>query len=230
MGNAKEGNSMKLRSVKLARAIWLVNYFDLNPYGSSLIPAIPKIVQKYMFQVIPIKPDEFDLSKGVNFREGTFQINDRVIGINLSIYNDGLVVDTRSSTGDSDVFLNEFLAWISIEFGLASYQEFLKSKMYLSELWVQTDKALNSLNPKLDDFAKRLTGSIVGRSHQPLAFETTGISFWTDPTIMINPPGPFRFEREENAPFGEHRYYSAAPLQTNIHLEMLTELENILSN
>ena len=91
---------MKLRSVKLARAIWLVNYFDLNPYGSSLVPAIPKIVQKYMFQVNPIKPDEFDLSKGVNFREGTFQINNRAIAINLIIYNDGLVADNRSSTDD----------------------------------------------------------------------------------------------------------------------------------
>ena len=221
---------MKLRSVKQARAIWLVNYFDLNPYGTSLFPTIPKIAQKYMFQAVPTKPDELELGKGVNLRGGTFKNDNRAIAVDLTIYGDGLVADTRSSTDDSDVFLNEFLAWMSMEFGLASYQEFLKSKLYLSELWVQTDKVLNSLNHKLDDFAKRLTASIVGRGHQHLEFETSGISFWTDPTIMVNPPGPFRFEREENAPFGEHRYYSAAPLQTDVHLELLTELESILSN
>lgn len=221
---------MKLRSVKLARAIWLVNYYDINPYGSSLVPALPKITQKYIFQVIPTKPDDFELSKGVNFRDGTFQNNNRALAINLTIFTDGIVADTRSSTDDSDLFINEFLTWMSIEFGLAAYQEFLKSKMYLSELWVQTDKALNSLNPKLDNFAKRLTESIVGRNHQPLAFETTGINFGTDSTIMVNPPGPFRFEREENAPFGEHRYYSAAPLQTDAHLKILEDLENILSS
>ncbi len=221
---------MKLRSVKLARAIWLVNYYDINPYGTSLVPALPKIVGKYMFQIIPTKAEEFDLSKGVNFRDGTFQNNDRALAINLTIFGDGLVADTRSSTDDSDFFINELLTWMSIEFGLAPYQEFLKSKMYLSELWIQTDKALNSLNPKLDNFAKQLTESIVGRSHQPLAFETTGISFWTDTTIMVNPPGPFRFEREENAPFGEHRYYSSAPLQTDVHLGLLTELEAILTS
>jgi hypothetical protein len=220
---------MNLRSVKLARSIWLVNYFDLNPHGISLFPHLSKIGQKYMFQVVPTKPDELDLTKGVLFRAGTFQNENRSIAFDLTVYNDGLVVDTRSSTNDSDLIIDEYLTWLSTEMGLAPYKGILKSKLYLSELWVQTDKALNSLNPKLDSFAKRLTTSIVGRSHQPLAFEASGIIFWTDPTVMVNPPGPFRFEREENAPFGEHRYYSSAPLQTDVHLKLLEELENILS-
>jgi len=219
---------MKLLSVKQARSIWFINIMDLI-HGRSSVPLIPSIVEKYKFQIFPNKPDELDLSKGVKFLAGTFQKDQHNIGIDLTVFNDGFVADTRSSTDDSDAFLNEHLTWITTELGLPPYPEVLRSTVYLSELWVQTDKPLNALNPKLADFANRLTSLIVGHGHHPIAFETTGISFWTDP-IVVNPPGPFRFERADNTPFGERRYYSTAPLQTNIHFEMLKELENILGS
>jgi hypothetical protein len=92
---------------------------------------------------------------------------------------------------------------------------------------VQTDKLLNSLNPKLDSFTKRIASLIDGHSHHSIAYETSGISFWTDP-VLINSPTPFRFERVIDRPFAENRYYSVAPLQTDVHLEMLDELESIL--
>ena len=221
---------MKLLSIKQARSIWLVYLVDLNPRGRNVLSLIPLIVAKYKFVQSPAKPEELDLAKGVKFIGGSFhkdQQND--IGIDLTIYNDGFLADTRSSTEDSDAFLDEFLNWISTEFDLIPYQEVLRSKVYVSELWVKTDKSLNALNPKLEKFAKRITSLIVGHEHHPIAFETSGISFWTDPTV-INPPGAFRFERLIDAPFSENRYYSAAPLQTDAHLEILTELERILSS
>ncbi len=114
-----------------------------------------------------------------------------------------------------------------MEIDLVPYQEVLRSKLYLSELYVQTKKSLNSLNPKLSAFAKHLTSLIVGHEHHPIAFETSGLSFWTDPGIG-SPPGSFRFERVIDVPFNTNRYYSSAPLQTDAHLKMLEELENIL--
>ena len=219
---------MKLLSVKQARSIWFINLVDLTR-GRSLVPLIPGIVEKYKFQIFPTKPDELDLSKGVKFLAGSFQKDLKEMVVDLTVFNDGLIADTQSSTEDSDDFLNEHLTLIATELDLVPYQEVLRSKVYLSELWVQTEKNLNALNPKLENFAKRLTSLIVGHNHHPIAFETTGITLWTDP-IVVNPPGHFRFERAENTPFGEHRYYSAAPLQTDIHIEMLEELENILSS
>lgn len=217
---------MKLLSVKQARSIWLVNLVDLTR-GRSVTPMIPSIIDRYKFLKFPTKPEELDLSQGVKFLAGTFQKNQNNLAIDLTVFNDGFVADTRSSTEDSDDFLNEHLTWIATELNLSPYQEVLRSKVYFSELSVQTDKHLNALNPKLENFAKRITSLIVGHNHHPISFETTGITFWTDP-IVVNPPGPFRFERAENTPFGDHRYYSAAPLQTNVHFEMLMELENIL--
>ncbi len=218
---------MKLLSVNQARSIWFIKLVDFTR-GRSLISMIPSIVNRYKFQIFPTKPEEFELGNGVKFSLGSFQKDQQNMAIDLVIFSDGLVADTKSSTEDSDFFLNESLTWIAVEFGLVPYQEVLRSKVYLSELWVQTDKSLNSLNPKLESFAKRLTSLIVGHEHHPISFETSGINFWTDP-IIVNPPGAFRFERAEKAPFGEQRYYSAAPLQTDVHLEMLGEFENILS-
>ena len=221
---------MKLLSVKLARSIWLVNIVDLNPRGLSLFGLITPIVNKYKFQIYPTKPEEL-IGKDVieiKFNGGSFQKDTQHnIAVDLTIFNDGLVVDTRSSTKDSDAFLNDFLNYVSKEFSLTPYLEVLRSKIYVSEVWVQTDKLLNSLNSKLDSFAKRITSLTEGHSHHPIAYETSGIIFWTDP-VVTNPPTPFRFERVIDRPFAENRYYSAAPLQTDVHLEMLDELESIL--
>jgi len=223
---------MKLLSVKQARSIWLMYLVDLNPRGLNLFTLIPQIITKYNFQLYPTKPEELDIGKDtreIKFSAGSFQKDQQHnIGFDLTIYNDGLMVDTRSSTDDSDVIIDEFLNWLSTA-GLVPYQDVLRSKLYVSELWVQTDKSLNTLNPKLESFAKRVTSLIVGHEYHPIAFETSGITFWTDPTVG-NPPGAFRFERLIDVPFSENRYYSAAPLQTNIHLEMLEEFESILSS
>lgn len=221
---------MKLLSVKQARSIWLVNVVDLNPRGLNLFDLITPIVKKYKFQIYPTNPEEL-IGKDVieiKFKGGSFQKDTKHnIAVDLTIFNDGLVVDTRSSTKDSDAFLKDFLNYVSKEFGLTPYIEVLRSKIYVSEVWVQTDKLLNTINPKLDSFAKRITSLIEGHSDRPIAYETSGIIFWTDP-VVTNPPTPFRFERVIDRPFAENRYYSAAPLQTDVHLEMLDELESIL--
>jgi hypothetical protein len=219
---------MKLVSVKQARAIWLINLIDLNPRGRNMLALVQNIVNRYHFAQFPTKPEELDLSKGVKFRWGTVQKNDVPINIDLTIYNDGFLADTRSSTNDSDAFLDEFLTYMAEEFNFVPYNEVIRTKSYVSELFVTTDKSLNTLNPKLEKFGKLITSFVKGHSHHPIAFETVGITFWTDQTITL-PPGPFRFERVIDIPFAENRYYSAAPLQTESHLEVLEEFEKILS-
>lgn len=223
---------MRLLSIKQARSIWLIYLIEINPRGLNLSPLIKPMIERYKFQIFPTKPEEFGFGKEIReikFIGGSFQKDQQHnIGFDLTIYIDGLMVDTRSSTDDSDTIINELLNWVSTEVDLVPYQDVLRAKLYLSELYVQTNKSLNSLNPKLTGLAKHLNSLIVGHEHHPIAFETSGLSFWTDPAIG-NPPGPFRFERVIDAPFNTNRYYSAAPLQTDAHLKMLEELEKMLS-
>jgi hypothetical protein len=222
---------MKLLSVKQARSIWLAYLMDLNPHGIDLLALIPFIREKYRFLELTPTIDKINKeTKEIKFGLGSFQKDPQYnISVDLSIYVDGLIADTRSSTNDSDVFLAEFFNWTAKEFGLTPYEEVLRTKLYVSELFVQSDKSLNDLNPKLTNFAKKLTSLIVGHEHHPVSFETIGIQFWTSP-IITNPPGPFRLERLIDVPFSENRYYSVAPLQTDIHLEMLEEFERILGS
>ncbi|MHB8068157.1 MAG: hypothetical protein ACYDIC_09680 [Desulfobaccales bacterium] len=221
---------MKLLSVKQARSIWLAYLIDLNPRGFDLLALIPSIREKYRFIEYSPTIDKINReTKEIQFGLGSFQKDHgNSIRIDLSIFNDGFIADTMSSTKDSDAFLEEFLNWISTGFGFASYQEVLRTKLYVSELWVEIDKPLNAFNPKLVNFANKLTSLIVGYEHKNISFEMAGIQFWTSPNI-VNPPAPFRLERSIEVPFNQNRYYSGAPLQTDVHLEMLEELEKILS-
>ena len=184
---------MKLLSIKQARSIWLIYLLELNPRGRNPLPLISAMIAKYNFLQSPGKPEEFDLSKGVKFGNGSFQKGvEHEIVIDLTFFNDGIIADTRSSTKDSDAFLDEFLNWISGEFWFVPYREIIRKKLYLSELFIQTDRTLNTLNPKLERFVKHLNSVIVGHENHPIGFEATGIMFGTDPRI-INSPGPFKF-------------------------------------
>ena len=146
---------MKLLSVQRARSIWLINLVDLNPHGRNVFSLIAPVIEKYKFVQFPTKPEELDLSKGINFVGGSFQKDPQNdIAIDLTIFNDGFIADTRSSTEDSDAFLDEFFSWIAEEFGLVPYKEILRSRVYVSELWVKTEKSLNALNPKLREFCE----------------------------------------------------------------------------
>jgi hypothetical protein len=219
---------MKLIAVKQARSIWMINIVDLNPRGRNLLTAVvPALVERYKFREFPKTPQEFDLGKGVKFVAGTFQKDQKDILVNLTVYGDGFISDTRSSTDDSDAFLDDHLSWIATEFDLVPYQAILRTRFYLNEVWVHTDRRLNALNPKLESFAKRLNSLIPGHI-SPIAYEASGISFGNDPTLSVTPPPLFKFERTEKTSFSENRYYSIAPLKTQDHLEMLDELERIL--
>lgn len=219
-------------SVQRARSIWLVHLTDLNPEGLNLVPLFQPLISRYNFQLFPTKPEDLfgkEVTE-IKFSGGSFQKDPQHnISVELVIFSWGLVAETKSSTNDSDAFLNDLLNWASTEMKLTPYQEVLRSRAYVSEVWVQTEKRLNSLNPKLDNLAKRITSLITGHTHHPIAYETSGIFFWTDP-VVVNSPGIFRFERVIDVPFSENRYYSAAPLQTDAHAEVLTELESILTN
>ncbi len=217
---------MKLLSINLARSIWLVSTLDLNPRGIRLDRILyPFLIDTYKFRKYPSSLESVDPNKGEIFEDGEFLIeNDHSIAVNLTIHNYGIVVDTRSSTHNSDNFLEDVFSRFSEIFKPPTFQSIVKEKLYFSQVYVSTDKSIELLNPKLKQISKYLSQN-VGKDKN---FQTGGISFWPDQTAKVN-PGAFSFERVVGVPFSEHRYYSAAPLPTDKHLELLDKLEKILS-
>lgn len=215
---------MKLLSVEQARAIWLFPAADINPSGKYLLPLLAELVKKYRFTTVPNIAEAIKNNQGIILGHGAYTYGDRgELQADLGIYNDGLVADTKADTDVSDTLLNDVLIWVQKEYGL-KYPGNIK-KIYWSRLYVETNKALNSLNPKLAKFAKSLIEKSTGLG--AVAYELGGINFTTEQKGPLVPP-VFRFERAEKIPYSENRYFSFAGMTTADHLEFLDQLESIL--
>ncbi len=220
---------MKLLSVNLARSFWVGQTADLNPKGMAVYPLIITfLVDTYKFKKFPsptIPPVAPPMGEGFKFQWGEFTVKEGfTVTVGLSLHTDGLLAETNSSTDDTDAFLSDMLARYSEIFQSPDYNEVLRRKIYVSQLYVSSDKTLQIINPRLNEFA-----SLFGQNITPAAaVELGGISFWSE-SINNTLSESFTFERAINSSLSDNRYYSAAPLQTNKHLELLDKLEEILS-
>jgi hypothetical protein len=112
------------------------------------------------------------------------------------------------------------------EFSLTFDQGMIRRRLYLSELNVRLDQPLANLNPGLQQLAAKLSSMTSAIAHHP--FEVGGVSLGTDVTHAVYKVPSFIIERKLNAPFNENRFYTKAPLQTEQHISILREFEEIL--
>jgi hypothetical protein len=214
---------MKLLSVALARTLWFLDVNELNPGGKDIfVHLIPALLDDYKFKIHP-KPGE-DFSQGMKFMQGEFVKDDgTVITVHVTLFTDGIAADTYSSTEDSDDFLNTALGNLP-DLGFAYDPTMVRRKVHMSQLHVMCSKPLSALNPKLDELAFKISSGIGGASE----FGFAAIEFWPDQTKAYKPVN-FSFQRRIGDSFSDSRYWSQAPLSTAQHLELLEELEEILS-
>ena len=212
---------MKILSVGLARAIWLMDINELNPGGKDVFTHLfPALLEDYKFKTAPVAGGDF--KDGFKFIGGEFIKDDgTVIGLNVTVFSDGIWADTFSSTKDSEAFLEEALSELPA-LGFAFDQEMIRRKAYLSQVTVKCERALESLNPKLTEFADRLSSAVGGTR-----FNMYAIELWPDQTL-VHKPANFSFQRKVGEPLESNRYWSQAGVPTEKHLELLQELEAIL--
>jgi hypothetical protein len=217
---------MRVLNIVSADSTWLFDLADLNPKGKSVFPEIIDwLKDTYNFKEAPTTAADLESGKGLVFKDGQFQAREEVfVDVQLSIFNDGLVAKSSSSTEDTDKFLESVVNSVVIEFNLAFDPNMIRKRIYLSQLNVRFETPLGNVNPRLGEFAQDLTAMCPGHP----TFEVGGLSFWTDGTVQATKTAPFIIERRLNAPFNENRFFSKAPLQTEQHIAMLTKLEGIL--
>ncbi len=215
---------MEVLNVAKARSIWLFDFADLNPSGKKISAELIEWLKGYYkFSKVPLSVNDFDETKALAFLDGSFTIDvDTEIAVNLRIYNDGFVADTRSSTDSSDAFLDDLLGSAAKRFGLRYKPERIRKKIYLSELNVGCDKSLEDNCPKLKAFADRVTTAL----NRPTRFSS--VAWLTDPETQAA-LAQFRFERKFGAAFSNQMYYSVAPLRTDDHRQLLDDLERIMA-
>lgn len=133
---------------------------------------------------------------------------------------------TESITEATDRFLHDVLSWFSASYGMPDYRELLRQKLYVSELVVQMKLPPTIFSEKFARFVKHLHG---GLSNEPgVPMELSALHFGPDPA-KSKKVAPFRLERAAGAPFERNEFYSGAPLPTQEHLELLSELDRAAS-
>lgn len=218
---------MKLLAVMSARTIWLVKAARLNPRGRSMIPAIIGLAERYKFSKVPPANNLTVRPLDLKFENGVLEGSDgEPVAVNFSIFEDGLIAETRASTDESDRFLADALTWASDEFGLPEHSELGIERLYSSELMIDivlTDKVFNK---QFLEFSRTLKHGI---SNNPeIAMELTALYFGPDPA-KTQKTAPFRIEKLSNTPFNKNEYYSSAPVSTSEHIELLQALERAAS-
>jgi hypothetical protein len=213
---------MKLQSIRVARSIWLVPFAHLNPRGRNLLSVVPAVVERYGFAKPPTLESLTTVPLKIVFESGAFLNPAGVpIAVNLTLHDDGLVADTRSSTDDADLFLEDLLSWAAEKYQLPLYSELGVRKIYASEITVSFRKTLDVFNEKFSAFVDAIKPGLPGQK-DPM--ELVAVIFGSDPAAGRQQL--LRIEREVSIPFSENRYYSYAPIKTVEHLKLLESFEH----
>jgi hypothetical protein len=182
------------------------------------------LIKRYGFAGFPTNVQQLEAAK-VEFRQGAFKDT----GIeSFSIYGDGAVITSKSSTDVLDEFLKDVTEWMGSALSLKRVETHLINTAYESGLLVRSEapllKALEALAPIQDLLAKSVKSAMGLESK----IEPFGIAFGADHSLIPGmKPVPFRLERRAGLGFDTNLYVSQAPLRTADHIRVLQQLEKL---
>jgi hypothetical protein len=218
---------MQLASVLLARAIAWVEPSDLNPRGATFYPQLTKaLVARYGFRKFPERPDDYDESKGVTFSSG--RLGDSTID-QLVIYAYGIMLDTRISTQESKRLLEDAFEWGGEELGLAYKPGMVKRWQYTSNLTFNSAVQMADASSALRKLTASVEKAVANVTGEDLKYDVSILGIDYDQLARKHPLGRFSIQRRDNTPFSENKYFSDAPLPTDVHLRLLEQFEKDLS-
>jgi hypothetical protein len=215
---------MRIAAIIKARAVALLDIDELNLNGTvRFADIVAPLVQKYGFLTYPTKPEEFDTEKGIKFSSG--RSGDKVVEL-LSVYTGLITLETLSSTADSREVLEEVLRWGRDNLGLTYKDGMIRRWGYISQLVFYSDIPLLSLLSKPLQNLSRKTGEFVDSLFEEgLIYDVTRVNIGHDPLARKNGIAGITLEHRANVKFGDNKFFSEAPLPTDVHIKFLQELE-----
>jgi hypothetical protein len=206
--------------------VWIESV-ELNPRAKSFFPdTVKALVDRYGFLKYPQKLEEFDETKGITFASGRF--NKQVIE-QIQIFTYGLVLDTRISTEESKRLLEEALVWASDVLGINYDPKKTYRWQYVSSLTFTSDVFPKSMPRPVRSLAESVSQALGSSINENRTYEVVNLSLDYDQLTRKHPLGAFTIQRRENTPFGENKYFSSAPLPTEMHLKLLQNFEQELA-
>lgn len=220
---------MKTKEILTAQS---ARMFKMPANLGYLPDAIAKAQQRYSFVKLPLTVQELlpsDPNQGIMLGHGKFQQDSRVVVIeSLKIFPLAVFAETRTSTDDADLFLEDLLAWATPTFGLVL--EPLRAPVYFSRVEIELDASLGQQFSRFKPIASALNRMLETYGTQLPPCEVSSIWFGYDASKVppLHGAASFRLDRKPNVPYDENRYFSEAPLKTDDHFALLEHTERVL--
>jgi hypothetical protein len=214
---------LKLSAIIQARALAFIELYDLDPRGRTFFPeTIKQIQQRYGFLQVP-KVGEIEEQKGIELKTG--KSGNKVIDV-LKIFPNLFVLETHSNTTDSKQILEEMFEWGKQELGLTYNPSMVRHWGYVSILSFYSDSNLIALaNNPAAKLAAKMSNAVSEIWGEPILFESRGLSIGHDPLARKNAIASLLITPRMEIPYKENKFYSEAPLPTDMHIKFLEEFE-----
>ena len=214
---------MKLLAIEMSRVVALFRMARQS--GQPYLPHIAtQVIERYRFRGVPQSAEDLEKDR-VEFKHGLFE--DNAIDA-LEVYNDGILVSSRSDSEFIDKFIDDIILWLTKNHGLSVIQTHTVSRMYDSTLLIETDRDVFEPLNAYTDILRMIEAAILDSAGLEIQYQNFGLILSADQTQ--NPalkPIPFRFERKEGIEFSRHQFHTTAPLKTQQHLMILEQLEQL---
>lgn len=215
---------MELRTVILGQAIQFTETTEAKTSKRmSPVPLIRAMQDRYGFVEVPTKVSDLDFAAGVKFLQGYFK---GTIITRFQVYDNGLLCEAAADNSLCERFVDEVLDSIPDEFGIPLIRRPRKAFQSTVEVTLTKDVSV-----RFNSFTKAgaMIGSALESYGQPNApFHFSGIEMHLpDNQNELGHP-EFQLAKRKGHAYEENVYFSKAPLRTEDHLAILTELERII--
>lgn len=220
----REEQTVQLSAILLARVLLFAETLELNPRGAAFFPAIVEgLVTKCGFMKFPQKFEDLDEKKGIEFLNGRW--GDVTIET-LKIFANGIQLDTRVSTSESERIIREAIDWAVSNYGIVFEPKMVSRTGYVSNLTFHTDVPIMGTNyPPIRQLANRCNELSKAGRNDSTPWEPTVLTIHSD--IWPRKPlhAAFTIQRRAEAAFSENKFFSEAPFPTDTHIQLLEKFE-----
>jgi hypothetical protein len=163
------------------------------------------------------------MKEGIEFETGTyggFQI--AKLGITPTV----IYLDTKAHTDVSKAILMDLLEWAKARFGITFTPNLIRRTVYINDIIFQTDFPLLECQSKaLMSVAAKTSETVESTLREKLIYRASGINIEHDSEIRDSRLASFIITKRGATLHDEHIFYSEAPLPTEVHAELLEEIE-----
>jgi hypothetical protein len=213
---------VELSAILLARALAFFETVDVTPRKGIFFPELIKgLVQHCSFQQFPKTIEQWTSNDGAQFETG--KLGELTIK-KLILFPNGVQIDSIAGTEESRQAIRSILEWARDNFEIAYDENTIKEWGYVSDVTFRSDVPLLMTVP-LERLSRSVTTEISKLLKLETVYQPTGITVGHDPLLRKYGRAAFTIQKRAEVPLTDNKYFSEAPLATDVHIELLRQYE-----